>query len=47
MELCPLAPLPKSLTMFLLSIILCEFSIFDQQRNETAYLRPIKYKIFL
>ena len=31
---------------FFLSIILCEFSIFDQKRNETAYLSPIKYKIF-
>ena len=46
MRLCPFAPLPKSLTMFYLSIILCEFSISDQKMNETAYLRPIKYKIF-
>ena len=33
MELCPLAPLPKSLTMFFL-IILCEFSIFDNKKKE-------------
>ena len=38
---------PKSLTMFFLLIILCEFLIFDQEGNEIAYLRPTKYNIFL
>ena len=41
----PYIPRQKLKKVFFLSVILCEFSIFDQKGNEIAYLRPIKYKI--